>query len=83
MHTNSKRKRTVVGKYSTQTDTSTSKDTIRSIQLSIELKSLNISVDIEVSCYGYEGIDAVKTALKLGLAQSTDDMIIKVSFIIL
>lgn len=35
-------------------------------------------LDIEVSCYSYEGIDAVKAALKQGLKQSTDEMPIKV-----
>ena len=36
------------------------------------------AIDIEVFCYGYEGIDAVKSALKAGLAQSTEDMPVKV-----
>ena len=35
-------------------------------------------VDIEVSCYGYEGIDAVKRALFAGLELSTEEMPIKV-----
>lgn len=34
--------------------------------------------DVEVSCYGYEGIDAVKAALKAGLAHSTEEMPLKV-----
>ena len=37
------------------------------------------SVDIEVACYGYEGIDAVKEALRAGLGCSTEVMPIKVS----
>ena len=37
-----------------------------------------LAVDIEVFCYGYEGIDAVKSALRAGLAQSTEDMPVKV-----
>jgi translation initiation factor 2 subunit 1 len=41
---------------------------------------LNSSVlDIEVACYGYEGIDAVKEALRAGLNCSTETMPIKVS----
>lgn len=36
-------------------------------------------VDIEVACYGYEGIDAVKEALRAGLNCSTENMPIKVS----
>ena len=39
---------------------------------------VKIRADIEVSCYSYEGIDAVKTALKAGLAQSTEELPIKV-----
>lgn len=34
--------------------------------------------DIEVACYGYEGIDAVKDALRAGLGCSTENMPIKV-----
>jgi len=36
-------------------------------------------IDIEVACYGYEGVDAVKESLKCGLNMSTEDMPIKVS----
>ena len=35
--------------------------------------------DIEVHCYDYEGIDAVKNALRAGLNLSTEDMPIKVN----
>jgi len=38
------------------------------------------ALDIEVACYGYEGVDAVKEALKCGLNMSTEDMPIKVCF---
>ena len=34
--------------------------------------------DVEVACYGYEGIDAVKKALRAGLAVSCEAMPIKV-----
>lgn len=34
--------------------------------------------DIEVACYGYEGIDAVKNALRFGMKMSTEDFSIKV-----
>lgn len=41
---------------------------------------LNFGIlDIEVACYGYEGIDAVKEALRAGLNCSTETMPIKVS----
>lgn len=35
--------------------------------------------DIEVACYGYDGIDAVKDALRAGLGCSTEVMPIKVN----
>ncbi len=37
--------------------------------------------DVEVSCYAYEGIDAVKSALKAGLTQSTEAFPIKINLI--
>lgn len=37
-------------------------------------------VDIEVACTNYEGVDAVKRALKKGLELSTESMPIKVGF---
>lgn len=36
---------------------------------------------MEVACYGYEGIDAVKDALRAGLALSTEDSPIKINLI--
>eukprot|EP00063_Salmo_salar_P086687 XP_014061522.1 PREDICTED: eukaryotic translation initiation factor 2 subunit 1-like [Salmo salar] len=35
--------------------------------------------DIEVACYGYEGINAVKDALRVGLSCSTETMPIKMN----
>jgi translation initiation factor 2 alpha subunit (eIF-2alpha) len=35
-------------------------------------------LDVEVACYGYAGIDAVKAALREGLNVSTEEMPIKV-----
>lgn len=40
---------------------------------------ISVILDIEVACYGYEGIDAVKEALRAGLNCSTETMPIKVS----
>jgi translation initiation factor 2 subunit 1 len=36
---------------------------------------------MEVACYGYEGIDAVKDALRAGLSLSTEDSPIKINLI--
>lgn len=41
-------------------------------------QAVKIRADIEVACYGYEGIDAVKDALRAGLTCSTECMPIKV-----
>jgi translation initiation factor 2 subunit 1 len=42
---------------------------------------VKISSVIEVSCYGYDGIDAVKESLKSGLKRSTEEMPIKINLI--
>jgi hypothetical protein len=43
---------------------------------------VKIRADIDCSCFGYEGIDAVKKALLAGEACSTQDIQIKVNFFI-
>jgi len=44
-------------------------------------QAVKVRSDIEVSCYGYEGIDAVKEALRQGLKLSTEELPIKVNLI--
>lgn len=44
-------------------------------------QAVKIRADIEVFCYEYEGIDAVKQALREGMALSTEDMPIKINLI--
>uniref|UniRef100_A0A8C1DSS8 Eukaryotic translation initiation factor 2 subunit 1 n=1 Tax=Cyprinus carpio carpio TaxID=630221 RepID=A0A8C1DSS8_CYPCA len=44
-------------------------------------QAVKIRADIEVACYGYEGIDAVKDALRAGLNCSTEAMPIKINLI--
>ena len=41
-------------------------------------QAVKIRADIEVSCYAYDGIDAVKNSLLEGLKCSTEDVPIKV-----
>lgn len=43
--------------------------------------AVKIRSDIEVSCFGYEGIDAVKSALMEGVKCTTEEMPIKVNLI--
>ena len=42
---------------------------------------MKIRADIEVACYGYEGIGAVKKALKAGIATSTEEIPIRINLI--
>lgn len=54
---------------------------ISNIRQKLTSQAVKIRADIEVACYGYEGIDAVKAALKAGLLCSTDDIPIKINLI--
>lgn len=40
-----------------------------------------VRADVEVTCFGYEGIDAVKTALRFAEAQNTPETIVKVKLV--
>lgn len=40
-----------------------------------------VRADIEVTCFGYEGIDAVKTALRTAEANNTEDNQVKVRLV--
>lgn len=44
-------------------------------------QAVKVRADLEVACYDYEGIDAVKAALKSGLEFSTEEMPIKINLI--
>ena len=44
-------------------------------------QAVKARADIEVSCYGYEGIDAVKTALQAGMGLSNDGQQVKINLI--
>ena len=44
-------------------------------------KNFVLFTDVEVACYGYEGIDAVKEALRAGLTLSTEDSPVKINLI--
>ncbi|XP_073974542.1 eukaryotic translation initiation factor 2 subunit 1-like isoform X1 [Rhodnius prolixus] len=54
---------------------------LTNIKRKLTSQAVKIRADIEVACYGYEGIDAVKTALKAGLALSTEELPIKINLI--
>lgn len=40
-----------------------------------------VRADVEVTCFGYEGIDAVKTALRTAEARNTQDNLVKVKLV--
>uniref|UniRef100_A0A5K3ETF0 Eukaryotic translation initiation factor 2 subunit 1 n=1 Tax=Mesocestoides corti TaxID=53468 RepID=A0A5K3ETF0_MESCO len=44
-------------------------------------QAVKLRADFEVSCFAYEGIDAVRRALHAGLALSTEDLPIKINLI--
>lgn len=44
-------------------------------------QAIKARADIEVSCYGYEGIDAVKSALQAGMSVSNDCQQVKINLI--
>lgn len=54
---------------------------IENIKRRLTPQAVKIRADVEVACYGYDGIDAVKGALMKGLDMSTEDMPIKINLI--
>lgn len=44
-------------------------------------QAVKCRADVEVSCYSYEGIDAIKSSLKEGLKMSTEDKPVKINLI--
>lgn len=44
-------------------------------------QAVKCRADVEVSCYSYEGIDAIKTSLKEGLKLSTEEKPVKINLI--
>ncbi|EFA07164.1 eukaryotic translation initiation factor 2 subunit 1 [Tribolium castaneum] len=64
-----------------QLDDRTKEVLLSNIKRKLTSQAVKIRADIECACYGYEGIDAVKTALKSGLSLSTDELPIKINLI--
>lgn len=54
---------------------------LNNIRQKLMLQSVKIRADIEVSCYSYEGIEAVKKALRAGMEVSTEQMPVKINLI--
>lgn len=62
-------------------DEETKKVLVNNIKRRLTPQAVKIRADLEVACYKYEGVDAVKKALKTGLELSTEDMPIKINLI--
>lgn len=54
---------------------------LSNIKRKLTSQAVKIRADIECACYGYEGIDAVKAALRAGLDLSTEELPIKINLI--
>lgn len=54
---------------------------LRNIERRLTPQPIKLRADIEVTCYHYEGIDAVKAALKAGEAMSTKQHPIKIKLV--
>lgn len=62
-------------------DETTREVLLSNIKRKLTSQAVKIRADIECACYGYEGIDAVKAALKAGLSLSTEELPIKINLI--
>lgn len=62
-------------------DDNTKETLLGIIRRKLTQQAVKIRSDIEVACYGYEGIGAVKKALKAGIACSTEEIPIKINLI--
>ena len=62
-------------------DEETKTTLLNNIHQKLMLQSVKIRADVEVSCYAYEGIEAVKKALRAGLECSTEQIPVKINLI--
>ncbi|TPX31180.1 hypothetical protein SmJEL517_g05432 [Synchytrium microbalum] len=56
-------------------------DLLTNIRRRLTPQPVKIRADVEVTCFGYEGVDAVKAALKAGEAVSTVDAPVKIRLV--
>jgi len=54
---------------------------ISQLQLKLQPQAVKIRADIQCNCYEYQGINAIKSALKAGLSMSTEEIPIKINHI--
>jgi len=54
---------------------------LKDVKRRLTPQAVKVRADVEVLCYAYEGIDAVKDALRAGLALSTEEVPLKINLI--
>lgn len=54
---------------------------LKNIARRLTPQAIKIRADLELSCFTYEGIDAIKAALRAGEGTSTDDMQVKIKLV--
>lgn len=54
---------------------------LQNIKRKLTSQAVKIRADIECACYDYEGIDAVKDALRAGLSMGTEELPIRINLI--
>ncbi|XP_062506490.1 eukaryotic translation initiation factor 2 subunit 1-like [Corticium candelabrum] len=54
---------------------------VTNIKRRLTPQAVKIRADIEVACYGYEGVDAVKASLREGLNQSKESLPLRINLI--
>jgi translation initiation factor 2 subunit 1 len=69
----------VLGQY--EIDPKVKAALLKNIKRRMTPKPVKIRADLEVTCFGYEGIDAIKAALKAGEKESTPDMPVKIKLV--
>jgi len=62
-------------------DEETRKILLNNIRRRLTPQAVKCRADVEVACYGYDGVDAVKAALREGLNASTEEMPVKINLI--
>jgi len=62
-------------------DEKTKEVLLNNIKCKLTSQAVKIRADIECSCFGYDGIDAVKDSLKSGLKLSTEEIQIRINLI--
>jgi len=69
----------VIGQYNL--DEKVKSSLLKTVKRRLTPQPVKIRADIEVTCFAYEGIDAVKAALKKGEEKGTEDLPVKIKLV--